>query len=168
MKKNYQYWVEHLEMTKHPEGGYFKENYANPEHITDQELNVSFEGTRSLATSIYFLLTDSEVSKFHRLKSDEMWYFHDGVPLSIYVISPEGKLDIYRLGLDIEKGEMPQILVPAGSIFGSCIDNPQTNQYSLVGCMVSFGFQFEDFELFNREELVKAYPSHQSIIERLT
>lgn len=63
---------------------------------------------------------------------------------------------------------MPQILVPAGSIFGSCIDNPQTNQYSLVGCMVSFGFQFEDFELFNREELVKAYPSHQSIIERLT
>ena len=168
MNRTYKYWVENLHMTKHPEGGYYKENYINPESITDSELNVTFEGKRSLATSIYFLINGNNSSKFHRLKSDEMWYYHDGVPLSIYVITPSGELKVHRLGLDFENGQMPQILVPAGSIFGSCIENSREEDYSLVGCMVSFGFQFEDFELFSTEELLKLYPQHKTIIERLT
>lgn len=168
MKRNYKYWSENLDMNKHPEGGYYKENYINPQHITDSELDVEFEGKRSLATSIYFMLTENEVSKFHRLKSDEMWYYHDGCPLSVYVISKEGKLTVHKLGLDFEKGELPQILVPAGTIFGSAIENATKDDYSLVGCMVSFGFVFEDFELFSQAELLEMYPEHKEVILKLT
>lgn len=164
--KGSEYWIEKLDMIKHPEGGYFKETYKNPEMLSDSELSANFEGKRPLSTSIYFLLNSGEVSHFHRLKSDEIWYYHAGSSLTVYVISRKGELQELKLGLDIEKGEHPQVIVPAGSIFGSAIT--KENSFSLVGCMVSFGFDFTDFELFSREELLDKYPQHKDIIIRLT
>lgn len=163
---NSEYWINKLELIKHPEGGYFKETYKNTENISDKELTAVFEGTRSLATSIYFLLNSGEVSHFHRLKSDELWYFHAGSALTIYVIDQDGSLLEFKLGLNIENGESPQIIVPAGSIFGSSMN--EENSYSLVGCMVSYGFDFRDFKLFKRDELLNLYPQHKDIIVKLT
>lgn len=160
-----EYFIEKLDMIAHPEGGFYKETFVSEETITDGDLDVNFNGTRDLWSSIYFLLRDGEVSNFHRLKSDEMWYYHSGSPLTIYMISPEGELTEKQLGLDIEKGEMPQVLVPKNYIFGSAMNE---GGYALVGCMVSPGFQFEDFELFSREELIEKYPSHSEIITKLT
>lgn len=162
--KDKKYWINQLGMISHPEGGYYKTVYESKHRITDKELTVDFEGTRSLATSIYFLVSEGEVSNFHRLKADEMWYFHDGSPLTIAVITKQGEYITYRLGLDIENGELPQVLVPAGSIFGSYTEAG----YSLVGCMVTYGFKFEDFELFNRRDLLTAYPDYEEIINKLT
>lgn len=162
--KNLNYWINALEMTAHPEGGYYKVFYESNHYITDKELVVDFEGTRALSTSIYFLIDEKEVSNFHRLKSDEIWYYHDGQPLTIAVIDKMGVYTSYRLGLNIEAGEKPQVLVPAGSIFGSYSDQG----YALVGCMVSYGFNFDDFELFKRTELLNAYPEHEEIIRKLT
>lgn len=164
--KTSNYWIEKLKLIPHPEGGFYKETYKNSESISDKELKIEFEDFRCLATSIYFLLNSGEVSHFHSLKSDEIWYFHDGCPLTVYVINEQGILTRHRLGLDVEKGQQPQIMVPAGSIFGSAVD--EENSYSLVGCMVAFGFDFRDFKLFSRKELLKAYPQHEEIIIRLT
>ncbi|BCZ46357.1 cupin [Clostridium gelidum] len=160
-----EYFVENLNMTAHPEGGFYKETFASTENISDKDLDVNFEGSRMLWTSIYFLLRDGEVSNFHRLKSDEMWYYHSGSPLTIYMISPEGKLKTEQLGLNIENGEKPQVLVPKDYIFGSAMNN---KGYALVGCNVSPGFEFRDFELFERRFLLEKYPEYKKTILKLT
>lgn len=149
-------FIKNLDMTAHPEGGFYKEGFASEQKIGE---------LRKLWTSIYFLLRDGEVSNFHRLKSDEMWYYHAGASLTIYMINEEGKLITEELGLDIEHGEKPQVLVPKGYIFGSAMNK---EGYSLVGCMVSPGFNFEDFELFQREELLQKYPEYKEEIFKLT
>ncbi|MHB9941408.1 cupin [Clostridium sporogenes] len=163
--KDANYFIEKLDMTAHPEGGYYKESFISAENITDSDLTTTFEDKRILWTSIYFLLRNGEVSNFHRLKSDEMWYYHSGSPLTIYMITPEGESITEQLGLDIEKGEKPQVLVPKNYIFGSAMNN---KGYALVGCMVSPGFEFRDFELFERDTLLNLYPKYKETIEKLT
>lgn len=160
-----EYFVKSLNMTPHPEGGFYKEIFTSNENITANGLKVNFEGSRMLWSSIYFLLRNGEVSNFHRLKSDEMWYYHSGSPLTITMISPEGELITEQLGLNIERGEKPQVLVPKDYIFGSAMNE---EGYALVGCMVSPGFEFRDFELFKRNFLLEKYPQYNEIICKLT
>lgn len=154
--KSAEYYINNLNMEKHIEGGYFKESF-----ISQDELNKD----KKLWSSIYFLLRTGEVSNFHRLKSDELWYYHDGEALTIYMITPEGELITKRLGKNIEKGESPQVLVEKGCIFGSAMNN---DGYALVGCMVSPAFQYDEFELFKRESLLELYPKYKDIIIKLT
>lgn len=162
--KDFNYWIEKLNMTSHPEGGYFKQTYASQYTITSESIGSDFDGKRSLSTSIYFLIHEGEVSNFHRLESDEMWYFHEGCPLTIAVISPTGELTYHKLGLNLDAGEQPQVLVPGGSIFGSYAESG----YALVGCMVSYGFDFSDFTLYDRQTLLSTYPQHHEIVKKLT
>ncbi|HAR85064.1 cupin domain-containing protein [Clostridium sulfidigenes] len=154
--KSAQYYIEKLDMTPHVEGGYFKQSVLSED---------SFRKDKKLFSSIYFLLETGEVSHFHRLTSDEMWYYHDGQPLTIYMITPEGELITKQLGLDVEKGEVPQVLVPKGYIFGSSMNN---DGFALVGCMVAPAFTFDDFELFERRDLLNMYPNLEDIIKKLT
>ncbi|MDU5109954.1 MAG: cupin domain-containing protein [Clostridium sp.] len=154
--KSAEYYIENLSMEPHIEGGYFKESFVSTDDIrTDKKL----------WSSIYFLLMTGEVSNFHRLKSDELWYYHDGEALTIYMITEEGKLITKQLGKNIESGEEPQVLVPKGCIFGSAMNN---NGYALVGCMVSPAFEYDEFELFTRKELLDLYPDYRDIIIKLT
>ncbi|WP_238915974.1 cupin domain-containing protein [Clostridium sp. YIM B02555] len=155
------YFVKQLDMIPHQEGGFYKEVYDSEDNVSVENINEP----RKLWTTIYFLLRDGEVSNFHRLKSDEMWYYHAGSSLTIYMINPEGELIIEQLGLDIENGEKPQVLVPKGYIFGSAMNN---SGYALVGCMVAPGFEFKDFELFERNYLLDKYPIFKEIILKLT
>ncbi|ELC8451078.1 cupin domain-containing protein [Clostridium perfringens] len=163
MNHSAEYFIKSLNMTAHPEGGYFKESFVSPSKLAPNTLHINEE--RLLWTSIYFLLRTGEVSNFHRLKSDEMWYFHAGESLTIYMISPDGELIEKQLGLNIEKGETPQVLVPKDYIFGSAMNN---EGFSLVSCMVAPGFDFKDFELFEREDLLEKYPNYREVIEKLT
>lgn len=137
-------------MIPHPEGGYFSESYRGDDN--------SF-------SSIYFLLKTNEVSHFHKLEEDELWYYHDGESLRIYEITANGKLIITSLGKNIDKGETPQYLVKKGSIFGSIMKN---DGFSLVGCMVSPGFTYEHFYLYKRSELLSVYPQYEKEIIELT
>ena len=152
-----QYYIDKLQMEPHVEGGYFNECLLSQETLPGRD--------RNLWSSIYFLLQEGEASHLHVLGSDEVWYFHDGNPLTIYMISPEGKLFAPKLGLDIEAGQLPQIVVPKGYIFGSRMENPG---YSLVGCMVSPSFKYEEFKLFDRQELLDRYPEYTEAIMNLT
>lgn len=149
-------FIKFLELEQHIEGGYYRSSYCSA---------MQYDSTRALWSSIYFLLRTGEVSHFHRLTADEMWYFHGGQSLTIYMISPEGELTTAQLGLNLAAGERPQFLVPKGCIFGSAMNQAG---FSLVGCMVSPGFTFDDFELFSQESLLAQYPQHRDIILRLS
>lgn len=160
------YWVERLELAEHPEGGYFRRTYRSKEEISRDCLPSRFSGPRPLSTSIYFLLKGSQFSALHRIKSDELWHFYTGSSLTIHVIDPAGSLTRLKLGNDLEKGEAFQGLVVADCWFGATVDDPAS--YSLVGCTVAPGFDFEDFELGSRKALIDQHPQHRPVIERLT
>lgn len=148
--------VEQLALQAHPEGGYYKETYRSIETI---------DGEQSLMTSILFLLTSENASNFHRIQSDEHWYFHEGSPLIVHVIGENGH-EQKLLGLDLSAGQSPYQLVKKQAIFGSEVQ--AEGGYALVSCAVAPGFMFRDFELFSRQELLDQYPQHAAIIGRLT
>lgn len=162
MKKSANYWVEQLGMKPHPEGGFFKETYR----AADSASFDGFESPRSISTGIYFLLTSGNFSAFHRIKSDEMWHFYTGDPLSIFIIHPNGELQEIRLGLDVENGQLPQAVVPAHTWFASRVHG--SGDHSMVGCTVAPGFDFNDFEMADRNTLTAQYPKHAAVITALT
>ncbi|SIT85695.1 cupin domain-containing protein [Edaphobacillus lindanitolerans] len=149
-------YIRTLGLEPHPEGGCYARTFEATGAEGDGPL---------LYTSIYFLLRNGEVSHLHRLKSDELWYFHDGGPLDVHMLFLDGTSRTECLGLGTDRGERPQVLVPAGTIFGS--EPAAGSSFSLVGCMVAPGFDFADFELFTQVELLIDYPEHEGLIRRL-
>ncbi|MGH7332036.1 MAG: cupin domain-containing protein [Candidatus Rokuibacteriota bacterium] len=158
-------WIAHLGLTAHPEGGHFRETYRAAERMAGADLPPRYGGPRSFSTAIYFLLCSGEVSRLHRIKSDEIWHFYAGDPLTIFLIHPGGALREIALGSDPDRGQTLQAVVPAGAWFGAAL-LPGT-PYSLVGCTVAPGFEFADFELGDRRQLIRCHPQHTVLIERL-
>jgi hypothetical protein len=158
--------VRRLDLARHPEGGWYRETYRSGEIIPGSALPERFGGPRPFSTSIYFLLEQGEVSALHRIKSDEIWHFHAGAPLMIHIITPCGGHQELRLGTDLSARESFKIVVEAGCWFGAEVSG--AGRYSLVGCTVSPGFDFADFKLGNRSDLLREYPQHAEIINRLT
>ena len=117
-------------------------------------------------TSIYFLLRHGEFSAFHRIASDEIWHHYEGATLCIYEIAPHGQLTKHLLGKDVAAGCSPALTIAARSWFASRVEEPGC--FTLSGCTVAPGFDFEDFELAERGELVRRYPPHERIITELT
>ncbi len=163
--KDADYWIEKLGLAKHPEGGYYRGIYRSGEIIPHNALPARYSGERSFSTSIYFLLRGNETSRLHRLKSDELWHFYAGSPLNIHVIDPGGKHFTTKLGSDFEEGQVFQYTIEKGCWFGAIVNDPSS--YSLLGCTVAPGFDFDDFELGQREQLIRQYPEHKWIIEKL-
>lgn len=159
-------YIKKLGLQKHPEGGWFKEVYRSDELIQKEHLPGRFSGSRHHSTSIYFMLTSGTFSAFHRIKSDELWHFYKGSPVTIYMIDNDGKYSEILLGDDLESGETFQCVIPAGAWFGAKVIEPDS--FCLVGCTVAPGFHFDDFELGEREELMKLFPQLGEIINKLT
>ncbi|MBL4862378.1 MAG: cupin domain-containing protein [Crocinitomicaceae bacterium] len=149
--------IEKFDLQAHPEGGFYAETYRSDMSIPEMD--------RQLMTSIYFLLPSSHVSHFHRIKSDELWFFHAGSPLIVHTLDENGHTE-HLLGNDVTKGEQAQILVKGNTIFGSSVVDE--NAFSFVSCVVAPGFDFNDFELFKADELLAHFPNEKEIIERLT
>lgn len=164
-KNEVDFWISNLGLEPHPEGGFFRGTFSSEERVSDEQLSVRYEGKRKLYTSIYFLLTSENISHFHRLKSDELWYFHAGSSLTVHVIHEDGSYEELKLGLNVEEGEVLQALVPKNSIFGSSV--MEKDSFALVGCMVSPGFEFQDFEMFTQDDLLAKYPQHREIILKM-
>ena len=160
------YYVRKFNMQPHPEGGYFAETYRAAETIAESTLPGRFGGERSFGTAIYFLLESHHISALHRIQSDEIWHFYAGGPLEIFVIYPDKTLSIIRLGNNPERGEVFQAVVPAGCWFGS--KTATGTDFSFVSCTVAPGFDFADFEMANRAELLAEFPEHKAVIEMLT
>lgn len=160
------YFISHLRLQPHPEGGFYKEVYRSSESIAPEALPVRFTGKRNISTAIYYLLRQGEHSLFHRIKSDECWHFYAGETLLIHIIEPNGKYYCIKLGSNIYVGEIFQFVVPAQAWFAA--EPASESEFSLCGCTVAPGFDFADFEIANKEELLTAFPGHEEIISRLS
>jgi predicted cupin superfamily sugar epimerase len=162
MTGTYDTLLRKLNLQPHPEGGHFSQTYRSA-------LSVYREGATtpsSAATAIYYLLGAGDHSAWHRLRSDEVWHFYAGDSLLVYQINAAGELETHRLGnvLDDPAASF-QILVPAGQWFAA--ECAQGGQFALVGCTVSPGFEFSEFELADSDTLQATYPRHRQIIARL-
>jgi hypothetical protein len=150
--------VKKLGLKKHPEGGYFKQTYRS-----DMMVNVAgYDGQRNISTAIYCLRVGGQYSAFHKMKSDEIWHHYAGGSLTLYAINEYGTLSRIRLG----RGGTPQAVIKVGTWFAAALNNKKS--YSLVGCTMSPGFDYRDWELGKRDELARMYPPHRALIERYT
>lgn len=123
-----------LGLQPHPEGGWYRQTWEA-------------KGTgRACGTCIYFLLKPGERSHWHRVDATEIWHHYAGASLDLRIAETEqGPADVHRLGAYLEKGEMPQVIVPAH--FWQSAEALATGSWALVGCTVSPGFRFDGFEL---------------------
>jgi len=148
------FWIAELGLTPHPEGGYYRETHRSSGEINSESLPPTMSGSRSYVTAIYYLLEVGQVSRFHRIQSDELWFFHDGDPLEIILLEEDDRLSRILLGSDSHSGHSLQGVVPAQTWFGARTSGGFAS-YSLVSCVVAPGFAFEDFRLADAEDLQK-------------
>ncbi|WP_340103655.1 cupin domain-containing protein [Rhodohalobacter sp. 8-1] len=166
MKQHIERLIENLNLSPHPEGGYYKETYRS-EGVIQPESDESFYPVdRHFSTAIYYLLEGADTSSFHRIRSDETWHFYSGSPATIHIIHPDSLYQALHLGPDIEQGQAFQHTVPGESWFGVSVDKPDS--YLLAGCTVAPGFDFDDFEMGDPYKLKQAFPEHAAIIEKLS
>lgn len=152
-------------MLPHPEGGYYKETYKSKEWIEKQALPERFGGDRHFSTAIYYLLERGDYSGFHRIKSDECWHFYAGQTLVVHIIEATGNYYFIKLGNRLDERETFQHVVPEGAWFAA--EPEEDNEFCLVGCTVAPGFDFEDFEMADKDFMLQNYPQHKKIIEKL-
>ena len=161
MHPDAQVLVNRLALSPHPEGGFYRETWRSPLAVP-----CPGRGPRAASTAIYFLLPAGTFSAWHRVASDEAWHHYDGDPLDLYLIDErDGGHTIVALGRDVPRGERPQHVVPAG-VWQAAVTRGE--RYSLCGCTVAPGFDFADFEMPSREDLLARFPQHAEVVRRLT
>jgi len=155
--------ISKFNMQEHPEGGYYVESFRSDTTV-EVTGTIGQKISRPASTAIYFLLTPSNISRLHRIRSDEVWHFYTGGSITIVEISENGLTETV-LGQDISQGESLQHTVKANTWFGSFLNSG--SPYALVGCTVAPGFVFEDFELASRSHLLTIRPiiDHPMIIK---
>ncbi len=164
MTRDAAFWIEHLGLIQHPEGGFYKEIYRSEEIIDEKALPGRYEGLHNFGTSIYFLLEGQHFSAFHRIKSDEIWHFYEGVCINLYLLDSHG-LKIQKMGVEPEMNNLRQLVIRKGTWFAAEVDNHQG--FALVGCSVAPGFEFDDFELAEKQKLMNEYSQYKELIDRL-
>ena len=137
--------IQRLGLQPHPEGGYFRETYRA------RQLVDTARGQRAASTGILFLLAAGQWSRWHRIRSDELWHHHGGSALTIYELSPRGEVTLTVLGMNLAANEWPQHGVAAGHWFAA--EPANGGSWSLVSCTVAPGFEFVDFELASTGQL---------------
>lgn len=146
--------IQHFHLQKHPEGGWFSEVFTTDFQKDD----------RSLAGSIYFLLDRNDLSHFHVIDCDEIWYYHEGCGMRILCLNQNGDLQTLKLGMQIEKGEEPMAVLKAGTVFAA--ENLDTSSYTFVSCATTPQFTYEGFHLCSAKELLEKFPGHESMIRK--
>jgi len=156
-----------LQLEAHPcEGGYFRQTWKSEEEIPLTALPSRYSGARAAGTAIYYLLEPSTFSEMHRLISDEVFHFYYGDTVEMLQLWPDGSFRVVRLGNELAAGVLPQLVVPKGVWQGSRL--VAGGSVALIGCTVSPGFDYADYETGVRAELVRAYPAAAELIGELT
>lgn len=158
-KETAAFWIDRLGLLPHPEGGYYREVFRSEKLVN----RVNQIGSRSALTSIYYLIENEDHSGFHRIASDELWYFHAGAPLHIHVITGSGEHKTRELS-DSDTCSL-SLAVDAGQWFAAEIASGQG--FTLVSCAVAPGFEFSEFEMAQKEQMFRLYPQHTALLERL-
>ena len=137
-------WVRQLELSPHPEGGWFRETWRSELTLDHSHLPSHYDGPRSAGTAILFVLMPGQQSAWHTVRSAELWLYHRGSPVTLEFGPGQDGAETRVLGSDIEAGQHPQVLVPSGHWQRA---RPVGTEPSLVSCIVVPGFDFADFHL---------------------
>lgn len=161
--------IQILELEAHPiEGGFFRETYRSKALLaagTPSEPGRP-QGPRSIGTAIYFLLTPATFSEMHLLPTDEVFHVYLGGPARMLQLFPDGRSRQYVMGHDLNQGERPQLVVPAGVWQGTLLE-PGVD-FVLLGATMAPGFDYQDYVQGRREDLIDRYPGEAELITRLT
>lgn len=176
--------AERLALTPHPEGGYYRETYRSPWTVETEQ------GLRSLSTVIHYLLTADQPSRLHRLRFDEVWLYNAGAAVEMVLLGGRVAVASSPLRLEVLGLDSPQVVVSGGTWMGARVisegqadwgggraperrwtadrrSSPEL-QWTLVSCVVTPGFHFDDFELGEREALLRSFPQARRVIQALT
>ena len=148
------------------EGGYYVETYRASEKIGPPALPPTYHGERNLATAILYLITADSFSALHKLRSDEVFHFYLGDPVTMLQLHPDGTSEIITLGHDVLNGQRIQVTVPADTWQGCLLKEP--GRFALMGTTVTPGFESADFKAGQRIELLKQYPNRRDLTLKLT
>jgi len=147
-------------LVPHPrEGGWYVRTWESAEKFATRV------GERRTSTAIYYLLEPGTFSEMHRLASDEIFHHYLGGPVEMLQLFPDGSSARVVIGKDIEASERPQMVVERGVWQGSRL---LEGDFALLGCTVSPGFEFEDYDAGSREELTERWPAWRDLIAGLT
>jgi predicted cupin superfamily sugar epimerase len=138
--------IEKLDLKPHPEGGWYREVYRSSNPV------YSPRGTRSAITTIYYLLERNQVGRWHVVAADEIWHFYEGSPLELLAYDPQAR-GIVRSVLSHTNEDHEPVAVIRRGLWQAA---RSLGDFSLVGCCVGPGFQFEDFQF------VATLPGHQA------
>ena len=157
-----------LQLVPHPrEGGWYIRTYESSEMLGAETFgSARYSGPRRTGTAIYYLLEPDTFSEIHRLRSDEIFHFYAGDSVEMLQLLPNGEGEVLRIGTKLEDGERPQVVVPRDVWQGSRLK--PGGRWALLGCTVSPGFEFEDYEAGNREHLLVQWPRYADLISTLT
>ena len=157
-----------LGLVPHPrEGGFYVRTYESGELLPATAfVDGRYPSPRNTATAIYYLLEPGTFSEMHRLKSDEIFHFYAGDAVEMLQLRGQGSGQVIRIGNRLAHGERPQVLAPRGVWQGSRL--APGGEWALLGCTVSPGFEFEDYEAATREELCATWPAFSDLICVLT
>jgi predicted cupin superfamily sugar epimerase len=153
-----------LDLKPHPEGGHYRQTFRDvpipfPPPLAGEG---GLGATRAVSTAIYFLLARGERSHWHRIDAVEIWHWHAGAPLELDIVTTQQRERI-MLGSDLAAGERPQGIVPAHAWQAA----RSLGDWTLVGCTVAPGFEFATFEIASVDALLREFPQHRDLIEKL-
>ena len=165
-----------LKLEPHPrEGGWFCETYKSEAVLPASAFAnsadpVRYGGPRRLSTAIYYLLEPGNFSEMHRLQSDEIFHFYCGAAVEMLQLWPGGGVERVVIGNDFMAGQRPQVVVPKGVWQGSRVLPAEAppGSWALLGCTVSPGFEYADYETGTRAELAESFPAARELICALT
>jgi uncharacterized protein len=162
--------IEHYHMHPIPqEGPWFTLTYSSEDRIEGAALPPRYLGhAHAAGNAIVVIETPRYFSAMHRLRSDEVWHFYGGSPLTMLLLYPDGHGETATLGSNVLAGESPQLTVPHGVWQGSAPRSMSPGTYSFAGTQLSPGFEYSDFEIGFRDELQRQYPAFSKNIGRLT
>lgn len=149
--------IERLRLQPHPEGGFYVETFRSSLRVQTPR------GERAACTTIFYLLPGERFSPLHRVPGDEVWCHYAGAPVELTLMDSHSVRPL-KLGADLASGELPQQVVPGGVWQAA----KSLGEWSLVGAMVSPGFEFADFEMPPRARMLELMPQHREAVERLT
>ena len=148
------------------EGGFFRRTYFSEINLSQSVLSPEYNGTRSIASAIYYFLTPDTFSEMHKLLSDEIFHFYLGDNVEMLQLYPDGNGQIITIGNDLAAGIYPQVLVPVGCWQGLRLI--EGGSYALLGTTMSPAFDYQDYTSGKRDILIKQYPQYKELITSLT
>lgn len=148
------------------EGGLYAETYRSARILPAFAAGAEQTAPRACATAIYYLVTPTRFSALHRVASTEIFHFYLGDPVHMLQLHRDGSASTHVIGTGLAAGQRPQVVVPRGVWQGTRL--APGGRFALLGCTVSPGFDFADYEHGHRAELTRQYPACAEAIAALT